>query len=573
MSKNNYIKITLGISLFFIASDCYSQTIDIGAIGKGKAFKISGGVSASSIFFNSNQSGSRVPFTYFLQGSLNLSLYQFSLPISYSYSNQGGQFSYNLPFNINRLSLHPKYKWIQAHIGDVAMSFSPYTLNGYQFTGGGLDLTPKGPFSISLMYGRLLKATEYDGNPRTIPAFRRMGFGTKLGFRKEKYSVNLILFYAKDKINSISVLPDSIGIKPKENLVISIDGSYKILQNLEFKGEYASTAITQDLRSEKGNSYSQGLAGLLFNNRSSTEHYTAIKTALTYSFAKSTLGVGYERIGPGYQTLGAYFFNNDLENITINSTTRLFKDKVNLAFNIGYQRDNLENQKKQSTGRTVGSVNATVNASKKLTLGASYSNFSTFTNVKLNQFDMVNSNQPEYQVNKDLNYVQLSQNASINANYVISKNENKNTNINISYSLADVSNKQGGIVRTGNASSFHNTNLSYSLGLPKKDINITVGMMATLNTIGTGNTTTWGPTLGFNKKLLNKKLNTGFFTSFNSSNSTKGSNSNITNIRITASYVLKEKHNFNLNAYQLFNSLSGNNTQSLTINFGYGYSF
>ncbi len=128
------------------------------------------------------------------------------MPVSYSYSNQGDNFNYRIPFNFNRLSLHPKYRWITAHIGDVSMNFSPYTLNGHQFTGGGLELNLKNNLKIGVMTGRLLKAIEDDGNPRSVPAFKRMGYGTKLDWQKEN-TICLSVLYAKDENQFLTSIP------------------------------------------------------------------------------------------------------------------------------------------------------------------------------------------------------------------------------------------------------------------------------------------------------------------------------------------------------------------------------
>lgn len=558
--------------LLFCPQLISAQNVDIGTIGKGKAFKISGGVSANTVFYNASQVTGRSTFTYFLQGSLNVGLYQFNLPINYSFSNQGSQLGYDLPFKFNRLSLQPKYKWIQAYIGDATMNFSPYTLQGHQFTGGGVELTPDGAFKVSAMAGRLLKATEDTGDERTVPAFKRFGYGAKLGYEKEKYTISATGFYAKDAINSISAVPDDKGITPKENLVVSIEGSYKILKSLQIKTEYASTAITQDLRANTTHDHGKGIAGMLFKNRSSTEYYKALKAGFDFSFGKSNLGVAYERIDPGYQTLGAYFFNNDFENITLNSSTTILQDKLNISFNIGYQRDDLNSQKEQATNRTVGAINAAYNFSEKLTVTAMYSNFTTFTNARVNQFKNINDDNLLDDAEEQFNFKQLSQNANVNVTYIIAKKETIQQNININYALADVVNEQGGIVRIGDASTFHNTNASYSLSLPKSNMNITTALNGTLNTIGRDDATTWGPTLSVSKKFLDNTLNTNFGVSYNRSENPSG-NTSVANVKANASYVLKEKHNFNLNVIQLFKNLSTGSNQEFTLTFGYNYGF
>lgn len=563
----------LTLSFFFFVATVSAQTVDLETLGKGKAFKLGGGVSSNGIFYASNQDMvGREPFTYFLQGNLNINFYQFSMPISYSYSNQGEQLNYNLPFNLNRLSLHPKYKWVQGHIGDVAMSFSPYTLNGHQFTGGGVELTPNGPWKVSTMIGRLLKATEYDENEQTVPTFQRMGYGLKAAYAKDRYSTGMTIFYAKDNPNSIGTIPSEQEMAPKENMVLSFEGGYKIMEDLQMNVEYAASAMTQDMRAEELNVNKGNLAGLLLYKRASTQYFNAIRAGLDYGINKSKLGVAYERIAPGYETLGAYFFNNDFENITLNTSTSLLDDKVNLALNIGYQRDDLNNQKKSSMNRTVGSINATYNASESMTITGSYSNFTTFTNTKLNQFDAINDDNLLDDELEMLDYKQLSQNANLNINYILSKDEGFQQNLNMNYALADVSNAQDGTVRIGNASTFHNGNISYTMGFPNRGMNITTALNGTLNTVGTGNSKTWGPTLNINKKFFKNTLNTNLGVSHNTSNSNM-MQTNVSNVRANVSYILKEKHNFHLDVIQLFKNLSTGNTTELTLTFGHSYSF
>ncbi|WP_127142052.1 hypothetical protein [Flagellimonas marinaquae] len=561
---------TFGVLLFMCLAS--AQTVDLETLGRGKAFQLGGGISSNGVFYNANLESAREPFTYFLQGNLNLSFYQFSMPISYSYSNQGEQLNYNLPFNLNRLSLHPKYKWIQAHVGSVAMSFSPYTLNGHQFTGGGVELTPKGPWKVSAMGGRFLRATEFDGDPLTIPAFQRMGYGVKVGYEQDRYSAGIIVFYAKDDINSIGTVPEEQELTAKENMVLSLEGTYKIGENLQLHTVYATSGVTQDLRAVSLDEWKGNMAGLLLKERASTEYFDAIRAGLDYRFETSVLGLAYERIAPGYQTFGAYFFNNDFENITLNSTTNLFDKKVNLGFSVGYQRDDLKNQKERAMNRMVGSINAAYNASERLAISGSYSNFTTFTNSRVDQFEIINDDNLLDDAAEVINYRQLSQNANMNINYVLAQKQEVQHNINLNYALADVSNEENGVVRVGNASTFHNGNISYTLGLPNRNMNLTTAFNGTLNTIGTENTTTWGPTVNVNKQFLENTLNTNLGASYNTSNSATAL-TQVTNLRANLNYVFKEKHNFHLNIIQLFRSISNNNQNELTITFGHSYSF
>ena len=124
----------------------FSQSINFDQLGKEKWLRYNGGVAANAIYYDGT--ANRQNLTYFLTGNLNFNIAGlYNIPLSFTYSNQ--DFNFQNPFKFNRLSLHPSYKWATAHIGDVNMTFSPYTLAGHQFTGGGFDLNPEGKFQIS----------------------------------------------------------------------------------------------------------------------------------------------------------------------------------------------------------------------------------------------------------------------------------------------------------------------------------------------------------------------------------------------------------------------------------------
>ncbi|WP_435654340.1 hypothetical protein [Cellulophaga baltica] len=550
-----------------------SQSVDLETFGKSSPFKIGGGISASSVFYSSNQRNNRAPFTYFAQGNLNISYYNFSIPISYNYSNQGAQLGYQLPFNFNRLSLHPKYKWVTAHVGDVNMSFSPYTLSGHQFSGAGVELQPTKAISFKAMYGRLVKAITPTEDDRTLASYQRMGYGFKTVYEQKAYTVGVSTFYAIDNQNSIAINPDEQGVFPKENLALDVEGRVALNNDLELNATYATTILTQDLRAQETSETTKGVLRKLFNNRASTEYYNAYKLGVKYSMYEATLGIDYERVAPGYETLGAYFFNNDFENITLNLSRPLFNHKVNLSFNVGYQRDDLEDQKANPTSRFVGAINATYTPSERLSLTGSYSNFSTYTNVRSNQFEDINDANLLDNVVDTLNYKQVSQNANLNINYILSSTKTKNENLNLNYNVSDISNAQGGVVRVGDASVFHNFSTAYTYGIKELHLNITPAVHGTYNTIGLEDAITWGPTISVKKGFFNNELKSVLSSSYNTAKNISGA-MKTTNLRGGVSYVYLEKHNLSLNAIQLFRSTpSVSGLKEFTATLAYNYSF
>ncbi len=583
--KKIYSK-SLALSLLISTFTFYkAQEVDLENLGKKtmeelkkNPFKISGGISANSVFYSSNVYSGRAPFTYFLNGNLNLGLYKWSMPISYSLTNQGSQLGYQVPFKFNRISIAPKYKWVKAYIGDANMTFSPYTFNGLLFTGAGLELTPKIPLKVALMTGRLNKAVEDDGNPNTIPAYKRMGYGAHLKWEKERYKLGLIGFYAKDNVGSLKTAPDAKGILPQENLVLSMTGSFKLDKNLEAFGEYANTSVINDLRATPNGAIKKGIASKFLSPNSSMESYSAFNTGVNLKLKKGMIGVRYEKIDPGYRTLGAYYFNNDLENITLNSSFTMLKDRLALSANIGRQRDNLDNKKAKQTSRWVGAVNANLKASDKLMITASYSNFTMFTSNQLNQFNTVNNNPLLIQQPKDsIDYKQISQNTNINVNYILSSTKEKVQNINFNYSLNDMVNRENGIVRRGGLSRFHNANVNYNLGFPEKKMNIATSFNFTHTYAASQTSTIWGPGVTFTKSFLKEeKLKTSFGASYNHSGSTTA-NINVMNFRLGANYMPWKQHNFNLNFIQMFRNtdqaIENPNLNEMTCTVGYNYSF
>ncbi len=560
------LKIFYYIFIFCFSTIAFCQ--DLGQIGKAKLFKLTGGVAANTVFYEGD--ANREPFTYFLSGNVNLNISGvYNIPFSFSYSNQ--EFQNSNPFKFNRLSIHPSYKWVTTHIGDVNMTFSPYTLSGHQFTGFGVDLTPNEDLKISAMYGRLLKASEYiESDPSSNPGYKRSGYGLKTSYSFEKFSVGAIFFKASDDKNSIvNPVPIEKELYPKDNVVVSLEGKVKLFDKGELRAEYASSAITENTEAIE-EEYTSSVLSSFIDNNITTQHYKAYNVGFTYPIAKGTVGVGYEYIDPDYRTLGAYFFNNDLENITLNATQNLFQDKVNVSFNAGLQRDDLENNKSTQLQRVVSAVTVGYNASEKLSITGGYSNFQSYTNIK-NQFDYINEVSQTDNLDT-LDFQQISQNANLNANYILRDTETRKDNFNIALSYQNSLNKQGGQTTEGGNSNFYNGSTSYTLGYPTLNLSIAAALNVNYNTIGTNNSTTFGPSVSVRKQFFDKKLKTNSSISYNQSNNNGEKQGDVTNVRLGGAYTYKKKHNFRLNFLTQFRN-AASSSQNFTATFGYNYTF
>ncbi|RTE54643.1 TonB-dependent receptor [Arenibacter aquaticus] len=548
----------------------FSQSINFDQLGKEKLLRYNGGISTSAVLYDGT--ANRQSFTYFLSGSLNFNIGGiYSIPLSFTYSNQ--DFAFPNPFKFNRLSLHPSYKWATAHIGDVNMTFSPYTLSGHQFSGAGFDLNPEGKFKISAMYGRFLKATEYNTEePRALTAYKRIGYGIKTAYDLDFMKVGIILFKASDDENSLeNPFPIELGLTPKDNAVLSFESEIRLLDKAQIRIEYAISGVTEDARLTVAPA-SNGILSFMLNENISTNYYKALSASFSYPAGKGTVGAGYERIDPEYKTLGAYYFNNDLENITLNASQTLLNNKVNLSINAGLQQDNLDNAKKSDQQRIVSAINLNYTASERLGINAGYSNFQTYTNIR-DQFDYIN------QVGKfdnidTLNYRQISQNANLGINYILKKTENKQHSANLNLVYQNSNNQQEGEIIEGGNNAFYNGMAGYTLGYPKQNLTVSLAANTSYNTIGeSDNNLTLGPTLAVGKQFIDKQLRTNLSTSYNTSYANGQQQNNIYNFRLSSNYALFEKHNLSLNFLALFRNSSLNTGRDLTITVGYNYTF
>ncbi len=458
------------------------------------------------------------------------------------------------------------------------MVFSPYSLNGHVFLGAGVELTPPGLFRFAAMYGRLQKAVEEDTTAKyNLPMYQRMGYGLKAGIGKGNNFIDLVVFHAHDRESSLEKIPVQTDVLPAENLVLGFNFSKTLATRFLFTGEYAQSAFTRDVRAVENTSAVPTLyraTTFLFTPRSSTSYYHALRTNITYTVTGFSVGIGYEKIDPNYRTLGAYYFNNDLENITLNTTKKLFKSKVNIASNIGVQRNNLNEQKVATMRRFIGAININYAPSPKCNISANYSNFQTFTRVRP-VFEKINQLTP-YDNLDTLNYVQLTQSAGLNSNYVLGnlQETKKRQNINVSLTYQVVGETYGN--RNANTGTvFYNGNLGYSYFIVPQQFNISLAINTNVSKFAENKTTMLGPTVSVSKTAFENKLRTTLSSSWNKSFAENTLGARVFNVRLSSSYMIHKKHNCNASVVVLNRNKNSNAAgfTELTAILGYVFNF
>ncbi len=399
------------ISLFviFLLFSFSTEAQDLENLKDQKPIGFSGNVGLGMQTYTTNRENpSRQSFIWSLYGNPTLSIYGLTLPFSFVLSRKNEEF--RQPFN--QFGVSPYYKWIKLHLGFRNMSFSDFTLNGHVFNGVGIELDP-GNWRFGAMYGTLLEPISPDiTNEFPIePTYKRKGYSVKVGYGTSSNFLDLILFKGRDLINSIDRPLDSVNVNPQENLVLGIKTQQRLFKTLIFSADVGLSGWTSNLFAEGIDNTDIPFAGItnsLLDINYSTQFLTAVKSALSLRIRQVNLRLQYQRIEPDYQTMGAYFFNNDLENITFSPSWSMFKRKLTVNTSIGWQRNNLFEDKSNQTNRRINSVQINYSPVAKLNFSGSYTNFQ----INQRQINIVTRD-----VIDSLQLAQFSNNLSLNMNY------------------------------------------------------------------------------------------------------------------------------------------------------------
>ena len=423
---------------------------------------------------------------------------------------------------------------------------------------------------ISLMGGRLNKAVQYDAALNNVNqvTYQRYGYGLKFGYENNGNGLSAIIFRANDVRSSLDFEPINSEIRPQENMVYSLIGKTTLWESLSIDAEYALSALTQNLDNVEESSRNSFLFSPFLNQNGTTDYFQAIKSSVNYKTKFASFALKFEHIDPNYRTLGGYFFNNDLQNYTFAPSFRLFKGKMNLALNTGFQRNNLSGGKSATTRRWIGSANMSFTPFAVLSFNASYSNFSSFTRNRLNT-------DPFYFEPADtMNFYQVSQNASFAVISQLGKKESRvKHSIMALYNLQESLNLSGSLeqasafgINVGDEATqvptvVHSGNVSYTVKVVKSETSISV--LANMNQIEAVNSKSlfFGPSLNIAQPLFNKKVSVSLGSTYNQNYKDDVLSNNVFNHRLSVSHSPKLKGE----KLKMTISLNGNYMQKLPI--------
>ena len=304
------------------------------------------------------------------------------VPVSFNWSSE--KFLYRQPYN--QIGVSPQYRgWLKMHGGYRNVYFSPLTLAGHSFLGGGVELNP-GALRIGAVYGKFNKAIEANfADPDRVPSFSRTGYSVKVGLGNQRDYFDVILLKASDDAGSVST--KNIPLAPAENLVLGISSRLHFGAKTYLEVDAAASAYTNDLRveevaAEKIQSPDRELHAQylqhtqeFFKPRASTQAYSSVQAMLSRRGKFMDIRLKYKRTEPGYKSMGAYYFQTDIEHFLVAPGFKFFKNRLTLQTSVGYQHDNLLNQKRTRTNRLIGSASLALTTKNDASIDLNFSNY------------------------------------------------------------------------------------------------------------------------------------------------------------------------------------------------------
>jgi hypothetical protein len=353
-------------------------------------------------------------------------------------------------------------------------------------------------------------------------------------------------------------------VLPAENLVFGIKTFHRFFSRLTLDVDFGYSIYTRNLNASNEGLPEvplQSLISSLTTINNSTNVNWAGNASLSYSHRLFGLRLLYRKIEPEYQTMGSYFFNNDLQQFTIDPSLYLLKRKLNIRGSIGFQKNNLADDKLNDTNRRIHSLHINYNPNQSLGINMSYMNYRIEQSRNpLVIKDFVDS----------LQMKQISNNLSVNMNYSFgNKDLRQSISLGTNYQkfIDDNSNTE-----FLNSSSSQSPFVSYRLNNRLSKYTIYSRINHNRFKTSRSNQSRLGFTVGGSKRIAENKMNVNLSGTLYQ-NRIEGQADGLTSmVRARLSYRIGKTQNLNFSLNFIdrkFKADDQNNFSELLIRFGY----
>ncbi len=557
------IKLTGLLKSFCLAiSSCIALFISTNVFA-AQPFTIAGSAGLNLVSYSTNKlHPSRAPFSYNVVSAFTISAYGIQLPFSLVYSEQERTFTQ--PFN--QFGCSPKYKSLTTYLGYSNVYYSKFGLNGHTFLGAGFEWDIK-HIRLGALYGRFDRAISSSMDSLLKPHYKRTGYAFKVGFGKPTNFIDFTYLHAKDAPNSITAFGFYQNTKPAENVVFGIVAKEQVKNHFAVDIDYGFSLYTADINAAAFTDYeikfSKPVTALFttINPRINTKYLQAMEASIAYYQPNFDFKINYRRIEPGYKSMGAYEYNSDLENITLQPGFKLFKKRVSVSGSLGTQHDNLFKTKASTSKRVIGSVNLAITPKPTYGVTAQYGNYSVSQSPGLTL------------INDTFRLAQVTSNASLSTYYTILQKKRSHSFL-LMWQMQDLYDNNS-LSRAVSNYQTHSYNFNYALNSihTKTSWNCSFALTDAKSFYSTNRYKSMA--LGVTQRLLKNKLNTGLTVTRTLMSGT-GTGGTIHTFRFTANFKHK-RNGIRLNLIYMNRALNvttiGANLYELTGTLGYVFTF
>ena len=532
------------------------------SVNNGIGAGINGGLQLSNVFYHTSlDTAYRSPLSYIISGQFNLSWKKITLPFSFILSEQERNF--RQPFN--QFGASPQYKWVTIHAGYRNITFSPYTLAGHTFLGGGVELNP-GKLRFAAIYGRFTKAVHPD-SVLILPgqsAYDRYALSVKLGVGKATNYFDVMYLKGWDNPNAIINVTDTSIARPASNSVLGFTLHQQMGKHFLLKLTTAASVFTNDINSSEVEATDKGVIKLIdaFNVNTSTQFHYAVDGSFGYTGDNFGIGAAYKRISPDYKSMGVYFVTNDVEQYTLIPSVNLWKRKIRLGGSVGFEHDNLAANRSFQTERVIGSANVSINPSPVFGITGNYYNYS------------IGQIQGIKQLNDTIRLAQVNRGITITPRITLGKKQLRHM-VLFTYDTRNLDDKN---VYTATYTEYQTSTQFINYAITHIDKGYTITLSANNNAIKSEvvNTSYRGGSVGVSKSFYKNTLNVSVNGGYNIIAQTIDGGGNMLNYNTNISYRFFKKHLVSLFGYSnIFNSATATipSYTDYTFRLQYQYSF
>ncbi len=504
-SLHRQIRSCLMSMCIFLFSTLAAQ--DLANLDMKNPVRLSSGIAVQTSFYSVSEIPyRRQPFNWSLSGTPVLHLYGMSMPFSFYVSNQ--QLGFQQPFN--QFGISPRYKWITGHLGYSSVRFSDYTLAGRRFLGAGAEMNP-GRLRLGFVYGRFQKPVEQDSVVQATPqgylsgvpngAFARKGYAVKVGIGKDKNFFDLVYMRAADDTNSLNLPLSLETLAPERNQAMGFRHRFSGKSGLYWESDAALSFYTRNDQAEPLDTNDIPLFLYRWFDPKLTSQLTyAANSRLGLDGKNVKSSIRYRRISRDFKTMGAYYFQTDLEEYALQVGTGLWKKRLQLRGNIGIQRNNLGEQRQHTTRRVIASLYAGAQITRRLRSDVLFSNFGITQRPTL------------MGLSDSIRIDQVLQSWQISANYQIPSSRPQS--VTLQFNTQNLAPREAGSAAVIEMKAINTTGI-YTITLPTEQLSFSVvgqglwnkQINGTLSSIGGGITAS----KGFSKGKLNTQAGLRIF--------------------------------------------------------------